>query len=323
MISPARADHLLHRFSSLRVLVAGDLMLDQFIWGNVSRISPEALVPVVEVTGESFYAGGAANVARNLRAFGTHVSVTGLTGADESGDRLLGLLEDSSIDATPVLADGRRRTIVKTRVVARHQQVVRIDREAPMAPDDSQIRDILRRLHSRIHDWDAIILSDYAKGFLSPAMVDGLCAEASGKILTVDPSPLNPLPWHNVTAVKPNLKEARAAASLPPNASPEQAGAALLNLWGTSLVLITLGELGMMLFQNGAAPYHTPTRAHEVFDVSGAGDTAIAVFTLALAASASPQEAAELANHASGVAVGKLGTATVLPAELLASIARA
>jgi D-beta-D-heptose 7-phosphate kinase/D-beta-D-heptose 1-phosphate adenosyltransferase len=322
-MTPPRAQELLQRFAQLNVLVAGDLMLDEFVWGNVSRISPEAPVPVVEVTGESFYAGGAANVARNLREFGARVSVTGLTGADDSGRRLLSLLAESGIDSTCILADPARRTIIKTRVIARHQQVVRIDRESPMAPTDAQAEQLLARIAPCLQSFDAIILSDYAKGFLTPAFVENLCRAAQGKVITVDPSPLNPLPWREVTAVKPNLKEAAAAAQLPPGATPEAIGAALLRQWGAALVLITMGEQGMLLLEGGAEPYHTPTRAREVFDVSGAGDTAISVFTLGLAAGATAREAAELANHASGVAVGKLGTATVTPEELLESIARA
>jgi D-beta-D-heptose 7-phosphate kinase/D-beta-D-heptose 1-phosphate adenosyltransferase len=168
--------------------------------------------------------------------------------------------------------------------------------------------------------WDALIFSDYAKGFLTAEIAAGLSAAARGRIVTVDPSPANPIAWHGATAVKPNLKEARQAARLDDDASPETAGAALLALWHTPMLLLTLGEQGMMLFEPGRAPYHTPTRAREVYDVSGAGDTAIAVFTLALAAGATPHEAAELANYASGVAVGKLGTATVTPEELAAAL---
>lgn len=322
-MTPTRAQELLNRFTALKVLVAGDLMLDEFVWGRVSRISPEAPVPVVEVTGESFYAGGAANVARNLREFGALVGVTGLTGDDGPGIRLLGLLEDAQIDASAVVQDAARRTIIKTRVIARHQQVVRIDRESPMTPTAAQTGELLAGLAPRLQEYDALILSDYAKGFLTPAVVAGLCAAAHGKVITVDPSPGNPLPWRDVTAVKPNLKEACAAAQLPASAAVDEIGAALLRQWGTSMVLITLGEHGMALFESAAQPYHTPTRAREVFDVSGAGDTAIAVFTLGLAAGAKAWEAAELANHASGVAVGKLGTATVTPAEVLSSVGAA
>ncbi|MBI5282274.1 MAG: hypothetical protein HY858_11380 [Candidatus Solibacter usitatus] len=323
MLSCQRAEDLIRRCAGLKVLVAGDLMLDEFVWGNVSRISPEAPVPVVEVTGESFYAGGAANVARNLREFTAGVGVAGLVGADDAGGQLLALLGEAGIDTLPVERDARRRTIVKTRVIARHQQVVRIDRDARLAPDPAQTSRLLASIGERMPDWDAVIFSDYAKGFLTPAFSAGLCRLARGKIVTVDPSPNNALAWSGVTAVKPNLREAREVARLGNEAGIEQVGPALLRQWGTEMVLVTLGEQGMMLFRSGSAAYHTPTRAREVFDVSGAGDTAIALFTLALAAGALPEEAAELANHASGVAVGKLGTATVKPEELLESARQA
>ncbi|MCS7044431.1 MAG: PfkB family carbohydrate kinase [Bryobacteraceae bacterium] len=317
-----RAQEILSRFPGLRILVAGDLMLDEFVWGDVSRISPEAPVPVVEVTGESFFAGGAANVARNLREMGARAAMAGVRGADAAGGRLAELLRAAGIDDSAVVASPDCPTIIKTRVIARHQQVVRIDREQRrrLSPEIEAL--VLARLAAQRDGWDAVIFSDYAKGFLTPSLVEGLCRLARHRIITVDPSPLNPLPWHGVTAVKPNLREARAAAGLLPDAPPEEAAARLLELWDTRMVLITMGEHGMLLLERGGQPYHTPTRAREVFDVSGAGDTAIAVFTLALAAGAAPAEAAELANHASGVAVGKLGTATVKPEELLDSVSR-
>lgn len=317
-----RAEELIARFAGLHILVAGDVMLDEFVWGDVSRISPEAPVPVVEVTGESFFAGGAANVARNLREFGARVSMAGVRGGDAAGEKLAALLEASQIDDGAVAVVGEAPTIVKTRVIARHQQVVRIDRERRRRMSPEVERAVLEKLAEQSNGWHAVILSDYAKGFLTPDIAAGICALAQGRVIAVDPSPLNPLEWHGVTAVKPNLKEARAAAGLLPDAAPEETAARLLERWDTQMVLITMGEHGMLLLERGGAPYHTPTRAREVFDVSGAGDTAIAVFTLALAAGAAPREAAELANHASGVAVGKLGTATVRPEELLESVAR-
>jgi D-glycero-beta-D-manno-heptose-7-phosphate kinase len=324
MLTVERTQELLNRFGELRVLVAGDLMLDEFLWGNVSRISPEAPVPVVEVTGQSFYAGGAANVARNLAEFSKGVGVMGLCGGDEQGAMLRKLLQEAGMDVAGIVEDPMRRTILKTRVVARHQQVVRIDRESKMTPTAEQCDALLARLEEMLPKLDAIILSDYAKGFLTQAFVSALCQGAArlSRIVTVDPSPRNPILWEGVTAVKPNLKEARAAAGLGEDADCGEAGAALLKQWGAGMVLITMGEHGMELFRPGRAAYHTPTRAREVFDVSGAGDTAIALFTLGLAAGATPEEAAELANHASGVAVGKLGTATVTPQELLESASR-
>jgi len=317
-----RAEEIVARFPRQHILVAGDVMLDEFVWGDVSRISPEAPVPVVEVTGETFFAGGAANVARNLRGMGARSSIAGVRGADPAGEKLAALLEESLIDHSALLVSPASPTIVKTRVIARHQQVVRIDREQRRRMPEDLLPQLLARLAAHSDGWSAVIFSDYAKGFLTEAVATGIIRLAAGRIVTVDPSPLNPLPWHGVTAVKPNLREARAAAGAAPDAPPEETAERLLERWDTQMVLITMGEHGMLLVERGSEPYHTPTRAREVFDVSGAGDTAIAVFTLALASGASPREAAELANHASGVAVGKLGTATVSPEELLESVAR-
>ena len=221
-----------------------------------------------------------------------------------------------------VVLDGLRHTIVKTRVIARHQQIVRIDREAWLDPDEGQKREFVAHLERVVPEVDAIILSDYAKGFLGQWFVDACrtLAVRHKKVVTVDPSPKNPIDWAGVTALKPNLKEARQSAGLGDRATAEEAGAVLLGRLQGAMLLLTLGEHGMLLLCQGQAPFHTPTRAREVFDVSGAGDTAIAVFTLALAARATPEEAAELANHASGVAVGKLGTATVTADELVESV---
>jgi D-glycero-beta-D-manno-heptose-7-phosphate kinase len=319
------------RFATQRILVAGDLMLDEFLWGKVSRISPEAPVPVVDVTAESYYPGGAANVARNIREFTTNVAVVGMAGADPYGDRLVNLLQSSGIDTSGVLQDASSFTTVKTRIIARHQQVVRVDRERHTPPTAQQTARAMAYLETAIPQVDAVVISDYCKGFLTQTLADRVCdlVRSHGKLLTVDPHPHNPLRWHGAAAIKPNRAEAflaagmRATDPVDPPAEDEslmRVGSRLLEISGAECVLVTLGEQGMMLFQSNAAPHHTPTRAQAVFDVSGAGDTAIAVFTLALAAGAAPYEAAELANHASGIVVGKLGTATATKDELIAGI---
>jgi len=326
----ARFGALLAGFSSRRVLVVGDLMLDEFIWGKVSRISPEAPVPIVDVTGESYYPGGAANVARNLREFTENVALLGLAGADAAGNRLLGLLEAAGIDVSCVQRDAAYRTTMKTRIIARNQQVVRVDREQKPLLTGAQTARAIEQLDGMMDRVDAIVVADYGKGFLTQPLADHLCrtARERGKILTVDPHPHTLLSWRGVTAVKPNRMEAFLAVGLPP-AEPVtpvlddlallEAGRRLRQLWQAENLLITLGEHGMLLFAGNAPARHTPTRAQDVFDVSGAGDTAIAVLTLGLAAGATPVEAAELANRASGIAVGKLGTATVTAGELQAS----
>jgi D-glycero-beta-D-manno-heptose-7-phosphate kinase len=324
--TPERLHTLLAAFSSRRVLVVGDLMLDEFIWGRVSRISPEAPVPVVQVTGESYYPGGAANVARNLREFTPQVAILGLAGIDAPGDRLLALLDQSGIDTSAVLR-GPATTTVKTRIIARNQQVVRVDRESQQPLAAAETAAAIAHLDRLIPQIDAVVVADYGKGFLTQPLADCLssAARAAGKILTVDPHPHTSLAWHGPTAIKPNRAEAFLAAGLPPSdpVLPVLADRPLLEaaerlrrLWNPVCLLITLGEHGMLLLDGDAPPYHTPTCAQDIYDVSGAGDTAIAVFTLALASGAPPAEAAQLANRASGIAVGKLGTATVTPAEL-------
>ena len=325
-----RLRQILDRASSKRILVIGDLMLDEFVWGKVGRISPEAPVPVVEVTGESFFPGGAANVARNLREFCDRVSIVGLIGKDREAQQLRELLAKCKIDVSDALADEKFRTIVKTRIIARHQQVVRVDREKIAAPSAKQVANVVASVRKRLPNIDAIIFEDYGKGFLTRDLVSQVAREArlAKKIVTGDPNPHNLIDWTGMTAVKPNRAEAFLLAGIPSRdaeLSPKKdvdlvrAGKELLRKWNTQYLLVTLGEHGVMFFEKGKHPHHTPTKARDVFDVSGAGDTAIAMFTLALASSATPLEAAQIANHASAVVVGKLGTATVTRAELIAS----
>ena len=322
---------LIGRFRGQRLLVAGDLMLDEFIWGRVSRISPEAPVPVVKVTGESYYPGGAANVARNLREFTVDTAVVGLIGADAPGERLRELLAGAGIDTAGVLRDAGAATTVKTRVIARNQQVVRVDRERPTPLGEAQLGRVCEYLERTVPAVDGIVVADYGKGFLSQSLADELCrlARRHAKILTVDPHPHTSLVWRGATAIKPNRIETFTATGLgriPDPVEPVDRDEALLDaarklrgLWQAESLLVTLGEQGMLLFDGPSPPLHLPARAKEVFDVSGAGDTAIAVFTLGLVAGATPAEAAELANRASGIVVGKVGTATVTPAELAAA----
>lgn len=329
-MTPARLQEVLQHAGTKRFLVIGDLMLDEFVWGKVGRISPEAPVPVVEVTGESFYPGGAANVARNLRGFVSRVSVIGLIGQDRSGQQLRDLLAEQKIDMSNSVQDDAFRTIVKTRIIARHQQVVRVDREQIIGPSPEQVAKVVAAVRKILPEIDALIFEDYGKGFLANELVSQIARDArtAGKIVAADPNPRHSIEWREMTVVKPNRTEAFLAAGIPwrdPDESPaedvdlKRAGETLLKKWKAKYLLITLGEHGMMLFQENEAPHHVPTKARQVFDVSGAGDTAIALFTLALCCGATPIEAAEIANHGSAVVVGKLGTATVTQDELLAS----
>jgi D-beta-D-heptose 7-phosphate kinase/D-beta-D-heptose 1-phosphate adenosyltransferase len=326
----ARVEELLGLFSSKRVLVIGDLMLDEYVWGRVSRISPEAPVPVVEVVRESYYPGGAANVARNVRAFTPTVFVMGLVGEDSHAQKLRTLLDENRIGLDGLQNDPTFQTIVKTRIIARQQQVVRVDRERPQPLGlEAQAR-CVKKVSELLPRLDAVIFEDYGKGLLQQDFVDQVAAlaRAAGKLVTADPNPHNRLVWRGITAVKPNRSEAFAAANQPlrePGPDPLRdeplllVGKELLQTWKPDLLLVTLGEQGMILFDQSNSPYHVPSRAREVYDLSGAGDTAIALFTLALASGASAIEAAEVSNHASSVVVGKLGTATLTPEELLES----
>jgi rfaE bifunctional protein kinase chain/domain len=325
-----RLQQILDQAPGKHVLVVGDLMLDEFVWGKVGRISPEAPVPVVEVTGESFFPGGAANVARNLREFVDHVAIVGVVGEDRSGRHLRELLAGQNIDILHLVEDKEFQTIVKTRIIARQQQVVRVDREQIVAPSPEQVSRVVAGVKGILPEIDAVIFEDYGKGFLTSALVSQIArdARAAGKIIAADPNPRNLIEWQGMTVVKPNRAEAFLSAGIPqgdPDKPPDEdadlarAGKALLEKWDAKYILITLGEYGMMLFQENETPHHIPTKARQVFDVSGAGDTAIALFTLALACNATPIEAAEVANHASAVVVGKLGTATVSRDELIAS----
>ena len=326
----SRFQQIACRFPHLNLLVVGDIMLDDFIWGKVRRISPEAPVPVVEVDRETCYPGGAANVARNLREFSGDIFLLGLIGTGVHASQLRELLIRERIRLDCLVEDAAYQTIVKTRIIAQHQQVVRVDRERKTGLSELQTGKVLDQLDSLIAGIDGIIIEDYAKGLLDQGLVDAIVsrARAAGKIVTVDPNPGNRLAWKGVTAIKPNRSEAFATAGVPygtpvdPPTSDTallEVGRVLLERWETESLFITLGEQGIMLFQRDEAPFHIPTHAREVFDVSGAGDTAIALYTLALCASATPAEAAEIANRASGIVVGKLGTATVSPKELLAS----
>jgi len=306
-------------------------MLDRFVWGRVSRISPEAPVPVVEVQGESSYPGGAANVARNLRPFCEAVDLCGLTGSDSAGTELGHLLEEEKINPRGLVATKSSPTIVKTRIVARHQQVVRVDREKRGAATESARASVLERVQAILPEIDGVIFEDYGKGLFDQQFVTDLLKlpGTGGKFLAADPNPNNPLDWSGVNVLKPNRSEAFLLAGLPdPGAEDDPLKdsallAAMERLFAAQevgAVLITLGEHGMILQTRGGTPYHTPTRAREVFDVSGAGDTAIALFTLCACAGCTLSEAAEVANHASGVVVAKLGTATLTPEELLQAV---
>jgi D-glycero-beta-D-manno-heptose-7-phosphate kinase len=334
-LAPRRVEELLHRIRRRRILVVGDVMLDQFIWGRVSRISPEAPVPVVDFDRESFMPGGAANVARNLAALEASTGLWGVVGRDEAATQLRALLLDQGVDCLGLLPVSSRLTTRKTRIIAHRQQVTRVDRESRGELDDRSVRRLLASLQPALATADAVVVGDYGKGTVTQELLNGLhrLCRARGIWLSLDPKPVHRLDLSGLSLITPNRKEAFEMAGLEDGATAGPADPlddaellrvadALLARFKPALLLVTLGDQGMLLCQRNQKPFHIPTVAKEVFDVSGAGDTVIASFTLAIAAGASPVEAAIFSNHAAGAVVGKIGTATVTPEELLASFQR-
>jgi D-beta-D-heptose 7-phosphate kinase/D-beta-D-heptose 1-phosphate adenosyltransferase len=313
------------RFEGRRVLVVGDLMLDQYIRGSVGRISPEAPVPVVRVTGESFIPGGAGNVVSNLAALGARVSVVGVVGEDEAGRRLLDQFREKGADVEGVCVDVDRLTTQKCRVVAERQQAVRYDRETAGPLSAATETRLLASLARELSRADAVILSDYGKGVIGPKMLARAIPAARRRRIpvAVDPKPEHFRRYRGVTCVTPNTAEAWACMRREPRAGGEALdalGREILRTLRSRSVLITRGAEGMSLFEEGGKTTHIPTVAREVFDVSGAGDTVISTFTLALAAGAPLRRAAILSNHAAGIVVGKLGTATTDRRELSGAV---
>lgn len=317
---------LLRRLRRLRILVVGDVMLDHYIWGDATRISPEAPVPVIDIARDSWTAGGAANVALNLASLGAQCTVVGHFGADESGRRLEGLLRERGIES--VSTPGEAPTIVKTRVLVRQQQLCRLDREAAPSAYEVPLGPLTALIAPALAACDAVILSDYAKGILNNAVLRELTrlARAEGKLIALDPKPRRGLAFDGLDLITPNKREALQLAGLEPSPhAPFPAAevcARLHERHATRHLVVTLGEEGMLLSTGGKVRKVIPTAAREVFDVSGAGDTALAGLVLALAAGSSLEKAAHFANAAAGVVVGKLGTATVTPAELTAYVGR-
>ncbi|HEX3720064.1 MAG TPA: D-glycero-beta-D-manno-heptose-7-phosphate kinase [Verrucomicrobiae bacterium] len=325
-----RVRQLLAAAKQARVLVLGDVMLDHFLWGHVDRISPEAPVPVVQFERESFVPGGAGNVARNLADLEAFAELFGVVGNDDSAHQLRKILRHGRISCAGLLTCPDRATSIKTRIIAHRQQVVRVDRESRIYLNGETTGRLLAALEKSLHNGDALILGDYAKGVVTQHLVDqvrNLCRRR-GVWLSVDPKPAHHLNLSGVSLLTPNRKEAFELAGMldsahrtPPlkDKNLMRAAEKLLADLHPALLLITLGDQGMLLCQRGSPPIHIATVAREVFDVSGAGDTVIASFTLAIIAGASPYEAAIFSNHAAGIVVGKLGTATVRPDELLES----
>jgi len=319
-----RLKQVISRFHRAKVLVVGDLILDEFIWGNVSRISPEAPVPVVWVESENFMPGGASNVANNIRALGGEVHLAGVVGDDSRGEVLQGLLRKKGVNCEGIFVDKHRPTTQKTRVIAHHQQVVRIDREELKPIPEPVIKQILQYIHAQIDSMDAVIIEDYGKGVIIPNLVRAIVKDAKKreKIIMVDPKETHFSYYRGVTTLTPNHHEAASAVGfqIKDDATLEKAGVHLLKRLKCRSILITLGEHGMAIFESAKRMVKIPTVAQEVFDVSGAGDTVISAFTLAQAQGASTIEAAHIANCAAGIVVGKVGVAVTSQDELLGRI---
>ena len=309
------------RFPATRILVVGDIVLDHYIWGSVSRISPEAPVPVVNVTRESLLLGGATNVVNNINALGGPVSVCGVIGHDQAGSQILRLLRERRISVDGIIVDRERPTTIKTRIIAHSQQVVRFDRETKDRIGKETHHRIFDYVKQRIRDGlDGIVLSDYCKGVVTRDLVRDIVRLAGkhGIIVSVDPKVSHFGMYSGVTILTPNAKEASIGSKI--DIEDEQsllrAGALLLKQLKCRAVLITRGEQGMSLFEHGGKVTHIPTVARQVFDVTGAGDTVISSLTLAMAAGAAMVDAARISNYAAGIVVGVVGTATVKPEEL-------
>jgi D-beta-D-heptose 7-phosphate kinase/D-beta-D-heptose 1-phosphate adenosyltransferase len=316
-LAPPSARELFARMRGKRILVVGDLMIDEWIWGDVSRISPEAPVPVVKVGRHTFTLGGAGNVANNLRALGASVAFVGVVGDDSEGIRAKEMFAALGVDASGVLQVANRPTTRKTRIVAHNQQVVRADWETTVSLSAAEGARVVEQVQKRVGDADAVVLSDYAKGLLSRPIVE---AALVAPVVVADPKPANIDLFAGVTCVAPNSAETAQIMSMPVDSDValERAARDLLLRLSCKYVLITQGEHGMTLYGRDGEHLTVPAAARTVFDVSGAGDTVVAVLSCALAAGVTIHSAMQLANFAAGVVVEKLGTATASPEEVVA-----
>lgn len=323
-IKPKELKNFVPKFKDMHVLVVGDLILDHYIFGNVDRISPEAPVPVVWAEREKHLGGGTANVGLNLIDLDAKVTLCGVVGNDHFGNILYSLIKEKGINTSLIFKDKQRPTTLKTRIFAQHQQVVRVDWESTSELSLELSNKILSKIKKDIDMFDAVIIEDYGKGIINPYLVQELisiCKEKK-RIITVDPKEEHFDYYEGVTALTPNLREAQIAAGfkIKNKHEIELLGEMVMDRLKAKALLVTMGEDGMKLFEKDESSSHIPTLAQEVFDVTGAGDTVIAVFTLALASGASFLQAAALANCAASVVVGKLGASTTDPQELMETV---
>lgn len=315
----------IHSFSNINILVLGDIIVDHFIWGNVTRISPEAPVPVVNVTNENLLLGGSANVLHNIFAMGGKAALCGVIGTDWMGGKLIDLLKETQSSTDGVIKDPHRPTTKKTRIVAQGQQVVRFDRENSAPLSDEILSELSTFIGESIHLFDAVVISDYAKGVINKTLMDHLLEKLVSFPdipVIVDPKPGHLPFFKNTTIITPNHHEAErmSGIQIQDDDSLTQAAKHLQETLQCKAVLITRGESGMALLEKNKPIFKIPTKAKEVYDVTGAGDTVIASLALALASGLSYAEASVLANYAAGIVVGKIGTATVSKNDLLEAV---
>lgn len=322
----ARAEEILDAFPGRKLLVIGDLMVDCYIRGSVDRISPEAPVPVVRMESESYAPGGAANVVNNLHSLGARSMVVGMIGDDREGGLLCEMLGREEADIGGIVTEPGRPTIAKTRIIAHHQHVVRVDREEDGEMSPQACGRILTFLARAIRDVDGVVLSDYGKGMVTARLIEEVkrLSEDAGIFVVVDPKEDHYGLYRDLECITPNRKEAAGASGRPIHTVEEahRAGRELLERYGVRSVLMTLGEDGMYLFEWDRDPTHIGTVAQEVYDVTGAGDTVVGVYALGLASGATRIEAAHLANLAAGVVVGQVGTGTATREEILTHLTR-
>ncbi|MDD2689419.1 MAG: D-glycero-beta-D-manno-heptose-7-phosphate kinase [Candidatus Omnitrophica bacterium] len=330
---------IINRFNKANILVVGDLILDEYVWGNVERISPEAPVPVVWANKRTYVPGGAANVANNIRALDGDVCLVGVVGRDKNTDILFSELGNRKINHRGLFIEPSRHTTLKTRIIAGHQQVVRVDWEHTDPLPRSLNRKILNFIKKNINNFDAVVIEDYGKGVINMFLLEEIISLAKKyrKVITVDPKEENFQYYRRVTSITPNRRELENAIRnlkikdttnkfklnndrLFTDKDIDLAVRQILEYLDLESILVTLGEHGMRLFEKGGRITHIPTVAQEVFDVSGAGDTVIGAFTLGLCCGASNLEAAHIANFAAGIVVGKVGTAVTTRKELLKKI---
>jgi D-beta-D-heptose 7-phosphate kinase/D-beta-D-heptose 1-phosphate adenosyltransferase len=321
-----KLESILKSFPRVKLLVVGDIMMDRSILGKVSRISPEAPVPVIIAEAEDFNLGGAANVAHNIRSLGGVVSLCGIVGDDENGRKMYRRIAERGIQTQGIFFEQGRQTTVKTRIIAHHphyQQLVRVDRETTDHPRASTFRNLSKFLTEKMEDFDGVVFSDYGKGLLTRKLIQTVISRArqSKKLIMVDPKVKNFFFFKGATVITPNTNEAGEASRIPvtDQVSVEKIGRSLLKKLKCNALVITQGEKGMTIFELHQKPYPVPTVAKEVYDVTGAGDTVIGTMALALGTGprVSVKDAASLANYAAGIVVGKVGTAIVSSEELL------